>query len=305
MHFEPAISFRHPAIQKISLLLLPSIFGVGITQINLLVDSLMASFLSEGSVSYLYYADRVVELVLGIFVLSLATVTLPELSQQAAERKMEDMKRTILFTFRMVAFVAIPATVGMVVLAHPIVEVLFQHGRFSAADTAPTAVALAFYALELFSISSVRVVVPAFYALHDTKTPVRSAFLALLVNIVLNWVLMHPLKHGGIALATSIASTVNLVQLVFIFQKRYGQFQWSQFLETIKKVAIASTAMALVTFLSMSLLRFDSAGSLMVKAVILFVTIGAGLAVYLGVATRLGLEEIQSVKSLLAFRKRK
>ena len=281
MRFHFSFSFTHPAIRKISSLLVPSVFGVGIVQINLLVDSLMASLLREGSVSQIYYADRVMELALGIFVVSLTTVTLPEMSMLAAQKKIVELKETILFSFRAIAFVSIPATVGLFLLADPIIHVLFERGLFTSLDTERTAVALAYYALGLFFISASKIIVSAFYAVQDTKTPVKAAFVSLVVNIVLNWVLMHPLKQGGIALATSIASAVSLVQLVFIFQKKYGSFYWDQFFKSIVKVTISSAVMGIACLVLLRVFDFNPTQPLRWKAALLFGTIGVGIIVYL------------------------
>lgn len=291
MSFKFGISFRHSGIQKVGVLLLPSIFGIGIVQLNLLVDSLMASLLQEGSVSQIYYADRVMELVLGIFVISLTTVTLPEMSKHAAAKNIDELKRTILFSIRAVAFVAIPATVGLFLLSDPIVHILFERGRFTALDTERTAMALSYYALGLFFISASKLLVSAFYALQDTKTPVKVAFFSLILNAVLNWILMHPLKQGGIALATSIASAFSLFQLIYIFQKRHGSFEWLSFWKKISKVIIASVVMGVACLILLNVFNFRKDQALSWKLISVFGTIGAGMIIYLALALLLRAEE--------------
>ena len=296
MRFQFGFSFYHPAIRKVSILLAPSIFGVGIVQINLLVDSLMASLLREGSVSQIYYADRVMELALGIFVVSLTTVTLPEMAQSAARKDIEELKRTMLFTLRTISFIAIPATVGLFLLADPIVHVLFERGRFSSVDTERTAVALAYYALGLSFISAVKFLVSAFYALQDTKTPVKIAFAALITNAILNWILMHPLKQGGIALATSLASALSFFLLLFTFQKRYGSFDWQKFRESLIKIAIASAAMGVLSLVALRIFQLDVNQPLRWKVIGLFGSIGFGILVYLGFTVLLKMEELSLFK---------
>lgn len=298
MSFKFGVSFRHEGIQKVSALLLPSIFGIGIVQINLLVDSLMASLLQEGSVSQIYYADRVMELVLGIFVISLTTVTLPEMSKHAAEKNIDELKRTILFSFRAVAFVAIPATVGLFLLSDPIVHVLFERGKFTAIDTERTAVALSYYALGLFFISATKLMVSSFYALQDTKTPVKVAFFCLILNAVLNWILMHPLKQGGIALATSIASAFSLFQLLYIFQKRHGGFDWANFFKKMSKIAFASGIMGVSCLILLRLFGFQKDQALSWKLIVLFGTIGAGVVIYFILTLVLRIEEHLSLSRL-------
>ena len=305
MSFKVGFSFHHPAIRKVGVLLLPSIFGIGIVQINLMVDSLMASFLREGSVSQLYYADRVMELVLGIFTISLATVILPDMARSAASQKIDELKQTLLFSFRAMAFVAIPATVGLFLLADPIVHVLFERGRFSNLDREGTAIALAYYALGLFFISAVRLIVSAFYSVQDTKTPVKVASVALLTNVILNWILMHPLKQGGIALATSLASAASLVQLVIIFEKRYGALDWKKFWESVTKIAISSAIMGVACLVLLRLFRFDVSQALRWKVVELFGTIGVGILLYLGVILLLRADEGVLLSRLPLFKKEK
>ncbi len=298
MNFRPAISFKHPAIRKMGVLLMPSIFGMGVVQLNLLVDSLMASFLREGSVSQIYYADRVMELVLGIFVLSLATVLLPELARFAAEKKIEELKASIQFSLRTISLVAVPATVGLFVLADPIIHVLFERGRFTSLDTERTAAALAFYAIGLFFISAVRVVVSAFYSVQDTKTPVKAAFVSLGVNFILNWILMQPLKQGGIALATSIASAVNFFQLIFVFQKKYGSFDWGPFRKSVLKIAAASAVMGLWSLAMLYLFRFNPSQPFPYKAAMLFGIIGLSMVIYGAICLLLRSEEILLFKKV-------
>lgn len=299
MNFKFGFSLRHEGIQKVGRLLLPSIFGIGIVQINLLVDSLMASLLREGSVSQLYYADRVMELVLGIFVISLTTVALPQMSKLAAEKKMDELKHTLLFSLRAVAFVAIPATVGLFFLADPITHVLFERGRFSALDTERTAIALAYYALGLFFISASKLLVSAFYALQDTKTPVKVAFCSLILNAILNWVLMHPLKQGGIALATSIAALFSVLQLIYLFQKKFGPFEWRAFWQTMTKILISSLAMGMACLVLLTLFQFNPGQALSWKLAALFGTIACGIVIYLALALILKAEERLTLSFLL------
>lgn len=272
--------------------MLPGLFGIGIVQINLLVDSLMASMLPEGSVSAIYYANRLEELTLGIFTVSLATVILPEMSAQAARRDTKAMKETLSFSLRATSFVTIPASAGLMVLAHAIVQVLFQHGRFTAADTERTAFALIFYALGLFFIAGIRIMAPAFFAVQDTKTPVRCAFVSLIINVIGNLILMHPLKQGGIALATTIAAAVNFAQLVIIYQKRFGPFDWNIFRESLIKIMIQALAVAAACPIFMRLFHFEEQKHLIGQSLILFGAIILGVLIYFAVALLLKSKEL-------------
>src|SRR5262249_25660486 len=158
-------------------LMAPVIFGVGIVQVNVLVDTQFASYLAEGSVTAIHIADRVMELVLGVYAVAVSTAILPLLSRQAALRQMDELKSALNFSKRLILFITLPAKVGFILLRREIIEVLFQHGDFDAASTALTAWALPFFALGLSAFSMVKVIVPAFYALEDTRTPVKIAFI--------------------------------------------------------------------------------------------------------------------------------
>ena len=300
MHFIPSVSFSHPAIRRISLLMAPGIVGIGIYQINLLVDSVMSSLLPEGSVSAIYYSNRVVELVQGIFIVSFATVILTEMSGHAAKKNYEKLRETLTFSLRMVSFITIPASVGLMMLAHPITQVLFQRGQFNAADTDRAAFALFFYAIGLVFVAGARIVVQGFYALQDTVTPVRAAFVSLIVNIIGNWVLMHPLKQGGIALATSLAAAVNFFQLLLVYQKKFGSLDWDALKDSLMRIAIQTAGMMITCTVFLRLFRFDEQKHLPGQALALFGTIGLSLLVYFGVALVLKSKEISALGKVRA-----
>ncbi len=293
------VSFAHPQVRKIGKLIVPGLFAIGVTQIELVFGSFVASFLPEGSVSSLYYADRVMELALGIFAVSLATVILPVLSRQAAEKKIEDMKQTMVSTLRTLSFITIPATVALMVLAHPIVRVLFQHGRFDAADTERTAFALVFFGAGLFFFSAVKVVVPVFYSLTDMKTPVRIAAWALLVNVLCTLVLVFPLKQGGIALAASVAAVFQLVVLLRVLRSRYGALGLKKFaVASLRDFALAGV-MAVGCWLFLQATGFEGQG-LLSQIFLLLACIGLGMGFYFLASLLLGVKEIREWKDILA-----
>lgn len=299
MTFRFGISFKHPAVQRVGQLIVPGIFGIGVTQIQLLFGSLIASFLAQGAVSSLYYSDRVMELVLGIFVISLSIVILPEMSKRAAVNDMDGLKDLLSFSLRMVSFETIPAAVGLIVLRVPIIKVLFQHGKFTAADTESTAFALLFFSLGLFFYAGIKVVAPAFYSLHDMKTPVKSAWISLVVNVVLAVLLMKPLRQGGIALAMSVAAAVNVLHLLYVFRKRYGLLDIIGILASIMKILAASLAMGMVSVLLIKLTHFYDRTGIISQAMSLLGAILAGMVTF-GVCSHLfGVNEM---KDILKFR---
>jgi putative peptidoglycan lipid II flippase len=243
VHLEPDLNFRHPGVKRIGFLMLPAVFGAAVYQINIFISTLLASFLPEGSVSYLYYADRLVELPLGVFAIAIGTAALPSFAEQATKGEIGEMKKTIAFSLRLMLFITIPAMIALIALRVPIISVLFERGEFDLRSTILTAQALLYYAVGLWAFSTIRVIVAAFYALQDTKTPVRIAIVALIVNTILSIILMFPLKHGGLALATSIASAVNVVTLSAILARRIGRFLDREFQMSVLKVFVASFIM--------------------------------------------------------------
>ncbi len=290
------LDFSHPGVRQVSKLMIPVIFGVGIVQVNVLVDTQFASYLDEGSVTAIYIADRVMELVLGGYAVAVSTVILPILSSQAARREMEELKRTLNFATRVILFITFPATVGLILLRTEIIEVLFQHGDFDAASTALTAWALPFFALGLSAFSMVKIIVPAFYALRDTRTPVKVALAAMFLNIGLNFLFIGPLQNGGPALATSLSAFFNSISLLFIFHKRHGSFGIRTITKSAAKFAIASAAMALVVYVMIRWPGFYT-GRTLQKAVALGVTIAAATGAYFGTASLLGSRELKELRA--------
>ena len=233
----------HPVLKKVAILMGPMVFGAAVYQINQLVGTLLASLLPEGSVSYLYYADRLVQFPLGVFAIALATAVLPSLSRQAAADDMAALKETFGYAMRLVFFITLPAMVGLIMLREPIVALLFRRGAFTVDTVRLTAYALLFYAAGLWAFSAVRIVVSIFYALQDTKTPVKIACISVAANIVLSIVLMQYLAHGGLALATSLASMVNLALLLYLLRRRLGRLGMKKTATSVFKSALFAAAM--------------------------------------------------------------
>ena len=217
----PSAEWRHPAVARIAHRLWPAVFALAAVQITVVVNTLLASLLPAGTVSYLYYADRVMEFPLGIFGIALATAALPSMSAQAARGELVGLRATLEFALRMAAFVAIPAAVGLVLLGGPIVRAALparrvQRGRRGRS----TAQALTGYAVGLPAFSATRIAAQTFYALGDTRTPVIVGFLSVAVNVVLALLLMWPMRHTGLALASSLSSYVNVLGLCWLLRRR-------------------------------------------------------------------------------------
>ncbi len=246
--WRPAISFRDPGVIRIVTLMAPAAVGLAATQVNIFVNTFLASMLRQGSVSWLNYAYRLMQLPIGLFGVAIATVTLAEVSRHAARREMPELKRTISFSLRFGLFLTLPATMILMALAHPIVALLYQHGRFGPEDSVQTAQALWGYALGLSAFSAVRVLVPVYYSLGMTRIPVMISFVTIAVNIVLNLALMHPLQHAGLALATSIASVLNFVLLFEMLRRKIGPMGGRVLARSGGKIFLASLLAALAAF---------------------------------------------------------
>ncbi len=238
--FWQKAAFFHPGLKKIGILMLPSVFGAAVYQINILVGTLLASLLAEGSVSYLYYADRLVQFPLGIFAISMSVAVLPSLSRQAASMDMQGLTETFSYAIRLIFFITLPATTGLIMLRYPIISLLFERGAFDTASAKNTADALLYFSVGLWAFSAVRIVVSTFYALQDTKTPVKTAVISILANIILGLCLMDPLAHGGLALATSLSSMLNFILLIMALRKKLGALGWKKIIESIAKSVICS-----------------------------------------------------------------
>jgi putative peptidoglycan lipid II flippase len=218
IHAVPRPRWRpqHDGVRRVGKLMLPAIFGSSVAQINVLVGGIIASLLGVGKISYLYFSDRLMEFPLGLFGIALATVMLPTLSRQAANHSMEEFSRTIDWSMKLVVLIAVPAAVGLVLLASPLLVTLFYGGIFSRLDVEMTAISLQAFALGLIGFSFVKILAPAFFAQEDTRTPVKYGLIALGINFVLSVVLAwyltsigYAASHAGLALATSIAAIAN------------------------------------------------------------------------------------------------
>ncbi|HYA14538.1 MAG TPA: murein biosynthesis integral membrane protein MurJ [Syntrophales bacterium] len=273
-------NFRHPGLKQIGLLFGPAAFGASIYQINIFIATILASLLQTGSVSYLYYADRIVELPLGVFAIAVGTAALPSFSEQVAKGDFDEFKKTISFSLRLILFVTIPATIALISLRIPIISVLFQRGAFDLQSTFLTAKALFYYALGLWAFSTIRVIVSALYSLQDAKSPMKAAIVALLVNAVFSVILMFPLKHGGLALATSVAAAVNVVMLSVILKKRIGVFLNREFYRSVFKMLLSSLAMWVVIILIGIIFPWRDKGPLDQRIFYLMLCIFAGTATY-------------------------
>ncbi len=293
--FRPNFGLREEGLKQIVLLILPTLFGSAVYQLNQVIGTVLASFLKEGSVSWLYYADRLVQFPLGIFGVAMGTVSLPSLAVYASKGDMESYRRVLNQAMRILIFISVPSTVGLCVLAEPIVRLFFQRGRFAEYDTLETSRALWSYGVGLLAFSQIRVLVSAFFALRDSKTPVYVASLALVLNFAIGVLLMGPLRHMGLALALSIASTVQALCLIFILSKKVEKFSISQFKAPFLKSLVASIIMGVILY-SISTPFFGTNDSSFYLLVKVFSLVLMGIVVYVITARILKVEELRFLR---------
>lgn len=240
----------HPGVMRVGAMMVPATIGLAATQLNLFVSTVVASLMAQGSVSWLWYAFRLMQLPIGVFGVALATVSLPGLARAAVEGDRTALTNTLSSTLRLVFALTVPASLWLAVMATPLVALLYEHGRFGASDTTQTARALILYCIGLPAFAATAVLTRAFYAIGETATPVRASFVAVAVNLGLNLAFIGPLRflgleHLGLALATSVTSLANMAQLVFYLRRRVGPFGGRRMLDSLLRVSAAS-ALALM-----------------------------------------------------------
>ncbi len=309
MKFTFGISFSHPGIRDVARLMIPRLFGIGIGQINLLVDTRFATakLMPEGSLAALYVADRVMELVLGGYAIAVATAILPMMSHQAAAKDYEALKKTLNFSVRIVAFIALPAALGLMILREPIIRVLFQHGQFVAASTRLTARALLYYAIALPALASVKLIVPAFYSTRDTKTPVIVASISLVINIILNIVFLEfffkRVQNGGPALATALACYFDFFALFIIFRLRYGPMGTFEILRSFAKISLCAGLMGVACWFGLHYTAFTAGSRFLVQLSVFAGLIIGATVLYLALAWIFRCHEIEEVYGIAVRRR--
>lgn len=295
-------NFRHSAVARIMRLMLPGILGVAIYQINVVVTRLLASFLQEGSVSWLYYGQRLFEFPQGVFVVSLAQAVLPTMSRQAAADDMNGFRESLRFALVLILLVTIPASLGLVLCNQAVYSLFFMRGNFSSFDVSQAALALSWYAPGLLFVGISRVVVPSFYAMKDTRTPVLVSFWTLLVNVVAGLLLMQYMGHAGLALALTIASVFNAVVLTLLLSRRLGDLNLSALLRTTLRMIPGLCFMAIVVVMILGQVNWLLPGSFGMRFVLLGSAVLCGSLVYVASLWIFGVKEIQQVWTMFVNR---
>ena len=293
-----------PGVARIGRLMAAAVVGLSATQVNILVNTAFATR-TEAAATWLQNAFRLMQLPLGVFGVAIATVAGAGVAQRAAARDLHSVKQTLGSALRLVAFLNVPSAVGLVVLARPIISLLFEHGRFGAADTAGTSQALVFYAVGLYAYSAVKVLAPAFYALDRARAAVWGSVLGMVSNVALNFALWPVLGYRGVALGTSLAAGANFAVLAWAWRRAYGSLGGAGTLRQLGNVLVASAALALAAWgAERGLAHLLPGGkSLPRQLVLAFGPIAAGGLVYLAAARALGIRELDEL--LAALRRRR
>jgi len=297
-NLQPVWNTAHEGLRRVGKLMAPATVGISVDQINAFVDTICASFLVTGSVTALYYSNRVMQLPLALFGIALSQVSLPAMSAQVARGDTEAVKDTLNFALRLTLFMILPATVGLMVLGRPIVEVLFEHGEFNAAATTQTTYALFFFATGLVAYASVKILASAFYAFQDTKTPVKIAAVSVVSNIVLVLLLMKPMGVGGLALATSLASWINAAALFWMLRRKLGLLGGRKIFMTILQSSLSCAVMGAFAW---GVMQPVNPLPIYLK---LALAIAGGALLYMGGARLLGMPEWEPFWAQLTRKKR-
>jgi putative peptidoglycan lipid II flippase len=299
--YHPDFQWRDQGVRTVLALMGPAVVAASAVQVNVLVNSGFAARLGDGPVSWLNIAFRLMQLPLGIFGVAVGTVTLPLVSRTAAIGNIAAFRSALAHAIRLIMLLTVPAAIGLIVLARPIISVIYEHGRFSAEATRQTASALQFYAIGLVAYSAVKVLAPAFYALDKRYLPMMVSILSIVINVALNWFFMFrmALGHRGLALSTSLVAITNFLLLYIMMHRQAGRLETSQLFETLGKVLVAGAVLAGICWLSLHFFFVPMPMPLWKKIVDLGFTIALGVVAFFGTAFILRVNEIRDVVDLV------
>ena len=304
--YRLVLDVKDEGLHRVLLLMGPGTLGMAATQINVFVNTVLATGEGTGAVSWLDFAFRLMYLPIGLFGVSIATAATPAISRMVAEGNFERIRTTLASALGLMLFLNLPATIGLIVLARPIIAVIFEHGEFTAADTLATAAALQLYAIGLIGYSIVRIVSPTFYALGRSRIPVMVSAGSVLLNVILNVTLVRSMGYRGLALGTSITAILNAAIQMFLLRREIHGIGGSRIAASFARVIAASSVMGVVTWAVHQLMLSQLPGaSLMMQIIRLLVTIVAALVALAGVAQALGIPEFGEARDMILRRLRR
>jgi putative peptidoglycan lipid II flippase len=302
--FIPNLNLNDPGLHRILKLMLPAMAGLAALQINVFLNNFFASSLQEGSLSWLNYAFRLFMFPVGVFGVAISIAAHPVMARQAATGNIDELKKSYVSTLTIAFCLTIPATVGLIILAEPIIRVIFQHGRFDSFATQMTSQALIFYAVGLAAYASVKVTVPVYYNINNTRIPVAGSFLAVLINLAVITLTIEHLQHRALALSISCAMTANFLFLIIILYNKLEGFAASYLLNGLLKMLAASAVMAIWLLVAGIIFGGKGDGNILVEIIMLALSIFSGAAVYGVVLYFLKLPELQTILDMVLVRKR-
>jgi putative peptidoglycan lipid II flippase len=300
--WEPVLSFRDEGVRQVMRLMAPAIIGSAAVQVNVLVNTKLASGLGEGPVSWLNYAFRLIQFPIGVFGVAISTATLPVASRAAALEKLDEFRHTLASSLRLTFLMTIPSAVGLVALSQPIIGLIYQRGQFTERDTEQSAVALEYYAIGITAYASIRVLAPAFYALKDTRIPMAASVLSIIINYVVAslTVKQFGFGHRGLALSISAVATVNFALLFLFMRRKLGGIEGRSLAVTFLKVCAASALMGAVCwFVSGQMTAGLGGGSLLARLANVGVSITVGVLVFYVAARALKVRELDQMVEAL------
>jgi len=306
--FRPDFRWRDAGVKAILMLMGPSVIAASTTQFNVLINSMFASTLGDGPIFWLAIAFRLMQLPLGVFGVALGTVTLPLLSRLVVAGQMNGFRAELARAMRLGLLLTVPSTVGLIMLAEPIISVLYQHGKFTAYQAAQAAGALRFYAIGLAGYAALKVLVNAFYALDKRKTPMLVSFFAVALNLLLNWIFTFRLGwgHRGLAFSTGCIATFNFLLLYMLMRRHLHGLESRRMLKMLAKVAVASAALVAVCAASSHWLLADWATQAFLRKLgELLGTVIVGAAVFAGCGVALHIEELKELQRAVKRRLRR
>lgn len=298
--YRPVLDIKDEGLHRVLLLMGPGTIGMAATQINVFVNTVLATGQGTGAVSWLDFAFRLMYLPIGLFGVSIATAATPAISRMVADQDFARIRSTLAHALGLMLFLNVPATVGLIVLARPIVAVIFEHGEFTAADTVATAAALQCYAIGLVGYSVVRIISPTFYALQRSRVPVMVSAASVVVNVALNLALVRVMGYRGLALGTSLTAIVNASLQLMLLRREINGIEGRRIAASLARVTIAGALMAAVTWAAYAGLEQVLPGDgLMAQIARLTITIGVSLAALAGAAQLLRIPEFGEARDLV------
>lgn len=299
MRYYPIINWHDPGVRRIGALAVPIIISYSLNQIQVAVNANFGSQLFPGSITAFLWSYRLFQLPVGIFAIAIAVATFPTMTEQAALKQWDKLRYTVSQAVRMVIFITVPISAGMIVLRFPLIRVLFQHGHFTAQDTYTTAFPLLFFAVGISAQSVIQILPRAFYALQDTWTPVTLGIIAMVINVISMTLLVGPLEVGGLAFATTIAAFVNMIMLFYMLRRRLGQMDGWAIFTTGLKTLVASIFMSGVIWVFSEFMT-PLIGTQMLASLIILVTGTAlGAVAFAAMAKLLRMGEFDQAMNLV------